>query len=239
MAEPALVRACGPRSAASGNVRLVGGVTENRRCGYPRWSFWRGTSGAGRAPRGQRSVRRWRQSVPGAYWWRRHRKSGVRDAETPCGSGDCFCRDSRGLCRRGSRALRRWWCRSSSTTRAAASPSSVPSTATSTTLPARPDADALATCVPVSDHTGAIRGCVLRSELEAHQRGESHVVSLNVYDQAGNVVGYFIAGSTGFVNTATGSDPAALAEVQSCSQTDSPSTPVSAHCRQVLNGSRR
>lgn len=96
-----------------------------------------------------------------------------------------------------------------------------------------PSTIALPACVPVSDHAGAVRGCVLREDLRPPS-GESPADELNVYDDRGAVIGYFLAGGVGFVDKATGDDPADMQDIRSCFGEDDTAASVTPHCSEVL-----
>ena len=87
-------------------------------------------------------------------------------------------------------------------------------------------------CTNVVDHSGTVRGCVLNADLHPLEGGPAD--KLNVYDADGNLVGYFVAGSVGYVDRAEGDDPATLADIQYCFDASTPSGPVSPHCAAVL-----
>ncbi len=110
---------------------------------------------------------------------------------------------------------------------------------TSTNPPApNPDAPIVNTppsrdgCTNIVDHSGTVRGCVLNADLHRLEGGPAD--KLNVYDADGNLVGYFLAGSVGYVDRAEGDDPATLADIQYCFDASTPSAPVTPHCASVL-----
>jgi hypothetical protein len=78
------------------------------------------------------------------------------------------------------------------------------------------DIESLPACIQVSDHVGAMRGCVDRDALNASPLEEPPWSQLAVTDEAGEITGVFFRGLLGFVPIDVANDPAKLELLDSC-----------------------